>query len=396
MGLPNTFHERRSQFMQAIIGIPRGVAISIADLLDHCAEIKAGQEVVLLAHVDGLYGGDNLVDPQVIAWLQAAINYRGGNASILWIDEPVKPYAWRIPPLLDAALKACDVLMIHSFDLSTEEFAIGRKAVEYGATLVRNFATTASLLNSTWAQTPHELVSQIRYQVSTLFEEGKPFQLKDDNGTHLEGTIAPPNNPAFPTYTTWRNSGLGVRPFPEWVFPPINVRETSGYFVFDRMLSWWSRYVGIYPFFKDPIQLTIEKNRIKKIEGGEEAVRLRQFLAFLEQRIDDSVYNFPSIHSGVHPQAEIGPHQCASPLYRRMIEHGHCCNIHVHIGGQPRIPKYPYWTHITGDIRSATWRVGDTLVHDRGHLTALDHPDVLAVAAKYPDRPGLKPEPRHY
>ena len=41
-------------------------------------------------------------------------------------------------------------------------------------------------------------------------------------------------------------------------------------------------------------------------------------------------------------------------------------------------------------------KVGDTFTHDRGHLTALDHPSVLAVAAKYPDRPGLNPEPRSF
>jgi hypothetical protein len=35
--------------------------------------------------------------------------------------------------------------------------------------------------------------------------------------------------------------------------------------------------------------------------------------------------------------------------------------------------------------------VGNTLVHDRGHLTALDHPAVLEVAAKYPGRPGPNP-----
>jgi hypothetical protein len=43
-------------------------------------------------------------------------------------------------------------------------------------------------------------------------------------------------------------------------------------------------------------------------------------------------------------------------------------------------------------LQLATWRVGETLVHDQGHLTALDHPEVLAVAAKYPGRPGLGPE----
>jgi hypothetical protein len=69
-------------------GLPRGVAVSINDLLDNCAEIKVGQEVVVTAHFDGMYGGDNLVDPQVIGWLQAAIQYRGANASVLWIDKP--------------------------------------------------------------------------------------------------------------------------------------------------------------------------------------------------------------------------------------------------------------------------------------------------------------------
>jgi len=46
--------------------------------------------------------------------------------------------------------------------------------------------------------------------------------------------------------------------------------------------------------------------------------------------------------------------------------------------------------HITGDIRNTTFRVGNTLIHDQGHLTALDHPAVRAVAEKYPGRPGLE------
>jgi hypothetical protein len=52
--------------------------------------------------------------------------------------------------------------------------------------------------------------------------------------------------------------------------------------------------------------------------------------------------------------------------------------------------------HCTGDIRTATWQVGDTLLHDRGKMTVLDHPDVLAVANKYPGRPGLGQEPWRY
>ncbi|MDP2268678.1 MAG: hypothetical protein Q8K46_05850, partial [Deltaproteobacteria bacterium] len=89
-------------------GIPRGAAIAIGDMLDNCAKIKSGQEVVILAHVDGLYGGDNLVDETAIAWIQTAVQHRGANPTVLWIDEPAKPHAWRLPPVVKAAMGACD------------------------------------------------------------------------------------------------------------------------------------------------------------------------------------------------------------------------------------------------------------------------------------------------
>lgn len=39
------------------VGITRGMASAINDLLYNCAEIREGDEVFLLSHVDGLYGG---------------------------------------------------------------------------------------------------------------------------------------------------------------------------------------------------------------------------------------------------------------------------------------------------------------------------------------------------
>jgi hypothetical protein len=380
------------------VGITRGAAIAINDLLDNCAEVKPGEEVVLVAHVDGLYGGDNLVDPQAIAWIQAAIQSRRANPTIIWIDEPAKPHNWRVPPVFMAALKASNVFINNSFDLTIEELKIIQEtATEFNVKLVRNFATTPGLLNSPWVQTPYELVSEIRYQACVPFGSGgMPYQITDDRGTHIEGMIAPPSHPRFPTYTRRRKEGPGYRPFPEWVFPPINVKNTSGTIVFDRMLSWWSRYIGISPVFRDPIRLTIENNKITKIEGKDEAEALRRFLKSMESKLGDSVYNFPEIHSGVHPQAIVAPQQCDHPLIRRIVDHSDACNIHFHIGAPWPTEKYPYWLHITGDLREATWKVGDHLIHDRGHLTALDHPKVKEIAEKYPDRPGLKPWPKSF
>jgi hypothetical protein len=381
-----------------VVGITRGAALAINDLLDNCLEVKPGDEVVIASHVDGLHGGDNLVDPQAIAWIQAALQARDANPSILWIDEPARMHHWRVPPVFMAALKACKIFINNSFDLTIEELKIIQEtATEYGVTLGRNYATTPGLLNSPWVQTPYELVSEIRYQACVPFGKGgMPYEITDDNGTHITGRVTPPSHPRFPTYTRRRSEGPGYRPFPEWVFPPINVTDTNGTIVFDRMLSWWSRYIGISPVFKDPIQLTIEKNRITRIEGKKEATALRNFLKSMEPKLGQEAYNFPEIHSGVHPQAVVAPQQCDHPLIRRVVDHSGSYNIHFHIGAPWPRPEYPYWLHITGDLRTATWRIGDHLVHDKGHLTALDHPKVKEVAAKYPDRPGLTPWPTGY
>jgi hypothetical protein len=263
--------------------------------------------------------------------------------------------------------------------------------------MVRNFATTTPLLCSAWALTPYELVSEIRCRAAAAFKPGAPFRITDDNGTDLKGLILPCSNPAFPDYSVRREQYGYYRPWPEWVRPPVDLGEVAGTYIFDSMLSWWSRYIGISPYFSEPIRLTIADSTITAIDGGDEAKALKRFLEEMHPRVGDGVWAFDTLHFGVHPQASVGPHQCPSPLYRRVIDHSHSCNIHAHIGAPlETIASYPYWMHCTGDIRTATFKVGDTLVYDKGHLTSLDDPAVVAVAAKYPDRPGLSPAPRSY
>lgn len=385
----------------ARVGMPAGAAIAIADMLDECAQVKPGHEVLILAELDGLYGGDNMVDEDAIAWIQQAVTARGARASVLWIDEPAVPHAWRFPPVVKAAMRGCDILINHSMNLVTEEIAEFRAYLEeVGVWMVRNFATTAPLLSTAWAQTPWELVSEIRYQSSLAFCPGLPFVMTDPNGTHLEGTITPAENrkagdPGMP-YSSRRRDASHYLPWPEWVHPPVRISDTSGEFIFDTMLSWWSRYIGISPYLKTPIRLVIENNHIRAIEGGEEADALKHFLEEMRPRVGDGVHDFNAFHFGVHPQATVAPHQCPNDLHRRIIEHSHSCNLHVHIGAPPSNDTYPYWMHCTGDIRRPSLTVGDTVVYKDGHLLALEHPAVKAVAEKYPGRPGPEPMPRSF
>jgi hypothetical protein len=374
-------------------------------MLDKCAEVKPGMEVVILAEVEGLYGGDSPVDEDAIAWIQAGVAARGARAAVLWIDEPATPHAWRFPPVVKDAIKNADIMINHSSNLVTEEIAEFRYYLEEAQTwMVRNFASTAPLLCTAWAQTPWELVSEIRYQSSLAIRPDLPWVLTDPNGTHLEGRTTPAETrkverqvgvPGMP-YSSRRKEASHYLPWPEWVHPPIRITDTSGVFIFETMLSWWSRYIGISPYLKTPTKLVIEQNKIKAIEGGEEATALKRFLEDMKPRVGDGVYDFNAFHFGVHPQAVVAPHQCPNDLHRRIIEHSHSCNVHVHIGTPPSSDKYPYWMHVTGDIRHPSLKVGDTVVYDDGHLTALDSPGVAAVAAKYPGRPGVEPMPRQF
>jgi hypothetical protein len=386
--------------MSDLIGIPEAAAISINDLLDTCVKVEPGQNVLLVAHIDGLSGGDNLVDQEAMSWIQTAIQLRGANTSMLWIDEKPKNNAWRLPPILKAAMKAANVTILNSFDITFEEIVELKQFVFHDKIrLIRNFASTAPLLCSSWAQTPNELVSAIRYQAALSIVEGSDFVITDPNGTHLEGKINPvfnPNHPWFTKYALSREDSGGYIPWPEWVVTPIRLANTSGLFVFDVMLSWWSRYIGISPYFNKPIRITVVDGKMTKIEGGEEAEALKIFLASKQKILGNAVYDFNCLHFGVHPQAIISPQECPNILYRRMIEHSHSSNLHAHIGAPAPTEAYPYWVHCTGDIRNCTFKVGGKLIHDKGHLAALDDPVVKAVEAKYPGRPGLGSEPRRF
>ncbi len=91
--------------MSTAPGIPKVATIAINDFLDNCVRVEAGQEILIVSHVDGLYGGDNVVDQDAVGWIQSRIAARGANPTVLWIDEPMKAHAWRIPPAVKAAIE---------------------------------------------------------------------------------------------------------------------------------------------------------------------------------------------------------------------------------------------------------------------------------------------------
>ncbi|MCL1896218.1 MAG: hypothetical protein FWG03_06720 [Clostridiales bacterium] len=377
------------------VGIPQEAMIALTDLVDNCAEIKPGMDVLILAHKDGLYGGDNLVDEEALGWVATMIQSRGAHCSILWVDDPQKVHEWRYPPIVKGAIAGADLFINTSWQMAVEEIAEYRNHIEEAGTwMVRLFPVTAPLLMSKWAQTPYELVNMIRHVSSKPFMQAdmNKFVMTDPNGTHLEGfTTGPKPRKGIPgmPYNSWRREASRYLPWPEWVHPPINCKEINGVFNFNCMLGWWSRYIGIQPEWDELISIEVKDGRMVNISGGFEADALKRFLDSMIEKVGDGIYNFDTFHFGIHPNAVVTDHQCPHPIYKRLIEHSHTSNLHVHVGSAPGNENYNFYPHITGDIRNATMKVGDMLVYDKGYLCCLEDPEVLAVAEKYPDRPGL-------
>jgi len=161
--------------------------------------------------------GDNLVDAQTVAWIQAAIQARDANPTVLWIDEPAVTHKWRVPPVFMAALKACDVFINHSFDITIEEMkSIQEAATEHGVTLCRNFASTVGLLNSPWRRLHTSLSPRSGTRQPCPFWQrvGMPYEITTKTVTHLTGTIKPPSHVRFPTYSRRPQRGARLPALP--------------------------------------------------------------------------------------------------------------------------------------------------------------------------------------
>jgi len=382
--------------------IPKQAAIAVADLVDNCAKVKPGMNVLVVAANDGLCGGINIVDRETVAWVHDAVVQRGADATVVWCDIPYRPLvlwgngadpskAWRVPPVVASAMRAADVIISHAVDLTYEEELreIPDILEERNIRYARNMATTASLLTSNWGLTPYELVSEIRVQACALAKPGTKWVMTHPNGSHIEGYVVKPED--MDDYANYRDIGPYC-PFPEGVWSSIRARDAEGVGIINEIGVIWARHIGVPCPFKQPVKVFIEKGYIKKFEGGEEAETLTRFYKSIAEYLGEAAYEVRGFHGGVHPSAILEPHQCPNAPYRHFIEHHHWSSFHFHMGNSRRSKEFPYLMHISAELRGGELKIGDEYVYKNGRITTADHPKVRAIAEKYKDRPGLEPE----
>ena len=223
---------------------------------------------------------------------------RGAHPTVIWADMPSRPNviwpdiptpetAWKIPPIVKAAMKGADLLINHISDLSSEEHLkeFPELLKELKLPMVRNMATTTGLIISSWARTPHDLIAEIRYRMAELIKPDETWSLSHPNGTHLEGTVGSPGR-GGEAYAYWRRDGY-YRPFPDGIYPAVNPVGTNGIYVFEQMMPVWAKEIGVPVRFSAPVRIAVEDNQMTKIEGGAEATAVRGFREALARRVGE-------------------------------------------------------------------------------------------------------------
>jgi hypothetical protein len=329
------------------------------------------------------------------------VQARGAHPTVIWVDMPSRPNviwpdiptpetAWKIPPIVKAAMKGADLLSNHISDLSSEEHLkeFPELLKELKLPMVRNMATTTGLLMSDWARTPHDLIAEIRYRMAELIVPDKRWVLTHPNGTHLDGKVGTPGR-SGEGYAYWRKHGY-YRPFPDGIYPAVNPVDAQGIFIFDQMMPVWAHKIGVPIRFAQPVRITVEGNQMVRIEGGSEAKAIEGFLAALAKRVGDkAAYEIRGPHGGVHPQARVTAVQCPDEEYREFIASFHTSAVHMHLGQGGRSNSFPFNLHTAAEVRGATLKVGEHVLHENGRLGVADDPRVREVAGRYTDRPSL-------
>lgn len=358
----------------------------VNDMLDKCGHIQAGHNVLIVAAMDGLAGGHNIVDREVVDLIFNGALRLKAKPSVLWLDMSQDYGADKVavPSIMEHALKGADIVVCLVQDLSWEENSDFRDMLRAAKVpVIRQMATTIGMLSSPWAQMPYEIVAQIRFVTGSMMRPGAKFSITHDNGTNIEGTIAlPPQSSSFRSFVQRRNTDL-YRPFPEGVYVPMSTETVDGELVFESLMPIAADYVGLPFKFKQGIKLTVKDRMVRKIDGGAEAKALDKFLAAAAKEYGDDVYCASGFHGGVHPYAILSPDTCPSEGYREFIEHHHISSVHFHLANSVKRRDNHHRLQFTCEVRGTTFKVDGKDVLSKGNASVLRDPSVLEVAARY-------------
>jgi len=299
--------------------------------------VKKGEKVLILT--------DYSVEQVVYESLAAAVYEMQAIPAVLIIPPPIA-FGYEPPEIAAAAVLKTDVL-IAVCSTSVTHTEMVREGLEAGVKYVTMGGVNSDMLTHGAATADYDKVNQITEQFAEILTKGERVRVTSTQGTDITFSIK--ERQALPLAGIFQ-PGRTIAGFPEGEAACAPVEETAeGLVVVDTSMHHVGRCLS-------PIRLTVKNGRVVRIEGKEEAERLRRVL---EDRGDNNSYCIAEFAIGTNPKA-----RCIGNPQEDKKTLG---SIHIAIGDNRTLGgNIRSCTHLDGIILKPTVYVDDRMIVDGG------------------------------
>jgi hypothetical protein len=326
----------------------------VSNLVNHCASVRAGENVLVLNE----YGK---ADPEVAQLVTDAVKQTGAEYHVLW-GEPIPRGSSDIPPVLLGAILACDKFISH---YGLNRVVLDRSTRGKGIIQVNNWATTPAFMASPYARYHWGMVKAIFARIEEIFAGGERWRITSPEGTELSGRVGKATEVADAYFAQEAEASRFIRVFPGEVYSPVGSMDANG-----RIVVQYINNRDTQPWV-EPAVLTIEHDRIVRIEGGEKARQLEEQIDERVKRYGDKAAMLDSWHGGMNPHSplpgpatsDLGGAQCSPAM------------MHFHLGRGT--------DPISGGVLYPRVEADEVPLIDQGRLLLLDDPKLAEAAEAF-------------
>lgn len=325
----------------------QSVQEGVINLVEHCAEVKKGERVLVLNE-------NGKVAPEIATLIEERVKERGAEYHVLW-GESIEPQRTALPKVLIAAFLAADKV-ISNFSLNRvilDEYTQGKGVVQ-----INNTCRDPELMGTPHARFHWGLVKAIYARLEEIFAGAERWRITSPAGTDISGRIGKGSMVADAYFSREAAASRFIRVFPGEVYSPVGSVEANG-----RIVTEYINVRDQMPW-EDQVTLTIEGDRVIKIEGGNRAKDFEKALEENQKKFGEKALIIDSWHGGMNPKARV---PTADNRSLQGATSG-TAMMHFHLG---RL-KSP----ISAGILNHTVEVDGRKIYQGGKLLILDDPKI--------------------
>lgn len=253
-------------------------------LLDNCASLKAGEQVLVITDTKLIKIGEVL----------AAAAYEREAEPIIAVIKPRERDGQEPPATVAEAMKQADVILAPVSKSITHTRAV-KEAAEAGARILVMTAFTEHLMISGGIEVNFKAQRPICEKLADLFTKADNVRLTTPAGTELTMEIKGRSGNAL-TCIVDKPGMFSPVPNIEANVSPLE-GTAEGKIVVDASIP----YIGI-GLLQEPINMTVKGGFITEIYGGYQAEILRKDLI---EKKDPNVYNIAELGVGLNPKSKM-------------------------------------------------------------------------------------------